>query len=395
MKRLFKKAITTIASFMFLCLGISSNSYSVDNHIEELTTGTGTSKEMEFNTKLSDYITGSASIVYPDPCHDPAASADINDWTPDNYRFKSPLSLNNFYVEVGEDNFTGGAGFKVFQEREGLVSALNDIEYQFFPVDATNPLRMKGISVPGLWGKYYFNPDTYIKLVGYDTQWSKISPEAVPDLKRMKLGNPKGDQGYGLFTTLGTKFDDTDIEVGFTRGWGSWPSEKREPESKFSPNPYRVSAVFIKAYRNFDSWRLGSTALVKDADEKAGSVYNMLFSVDKTLSLWGTPVSVGGSYFYVQSFEQSRHLRTSPWEDLGNSFSVRAAIEDPKRQIRHGLEGIINHEEKGFYFMGLTERQVTKPIKIGSQMNFFYDGQKYISNEYDRIRVSGYVTYSF
>jgi hypothetical protein len=374
---------------------MSSSSLSYDNHVAEFSAYTGITKEMDFNTKLSDYITGSATIVYPGHLDDPASPKSINDWTPDNYRFKSALSLNKFFLEIGEDNFTGGAGFKVFQEREGLVSALNDIEYQFFPVDATNPLRMKGISVPGLWGKYHFHHDTYLKVVGYNSQWSKISPDVVPDLKHMKLRNPTGDQGYGLFTTLGTKFDDTDFEVGFTRGWGSWPSKEREPETKFSPNPYRVSAVFIKAVKNFDSWKLGSTALVKDANEKAGSVYNMLFSVDKNLSLWGTPVSVGGSYFYVQSFEQSRHLRTSPWEDLGNSFSVRAAIEDQTRKIHYGLEGIINHEEKGFYFMGLTEMQISDPLKLGSQMNFFSDGEKYISNEYDWISVSGYVSYTF
>lgn len=298
-------------------------------------------------------------------------------------------------MEYGKENFTGGVGFKTFQEREGLVSALQDIEYQFFPVDATNPLRMKRIGVPGLWGKYNFNPGTYLKVVGYDSLWSKISPEAVPDLKNMKLGNPTGDQGHSLFTTFGTNVYDTAIEVGFTRGWGSWPSEKNEATAEFSPNPYKVSAGFVKIRKHFNSWTLGSTALVKDANEKAGSVYNMLFSIDRDLSLWGKPVSIGGSYFYVQSFERSKHIRTSPWEDLGNSFSVRAAVEDHNQQVRYGLEGVINHEEQGFYFMGITEKWIWNPVKLTSQMDFFYDKQKYISDEYDWIRIAGHFTYVY
>ena len=395
MKALFHQAIVIVASILILCLGISSVCLSMDDHIGELGIYTGIVKETEFKTKLSDYLSHSASIVDLGHSYHNESSTDINDWTAGNYTFRAPVSLNNFYMEVGKDKFIGGAGFKTFQKREGLVSALQDIEYQFFPVDATSPLRMKSISVPGIWGKYNFSPDTYVSIAGYDTQWSKISPSNVPDLKKMKLRNPSGDQGYGIFSTFGTKFDNTDVEFGFTKGWGSWPSEERELSPKFAPNPYRISAFFIKARQHLNSWTLGSTALVKDANEKAGTVYNMLFSVDKNLSLWGTPVSVGGSYFYVQSFYQSEHLRTSPWEDLGNSFSVRAAIEDESRQIHHRLEGVINHEEKGFYFTGMTEKQLTDPLKIGSQLNFCYDGQKYVSNEYDWIKVSGYLTYAF
>ena len=109
--------------------------------------------EIYFNTKLTNYVTGTATIVTSDNSYDAESSDDINDWTGRNYTLRSPVSLNNFYVEYGKENFTGGVGFKTFQEREGLVSALQDIEYQFFPVDATNPLRMKRIGVPGLWGK--------------------------------------------------------------------------------------------------------------------------------------------------------------------------------------------------------------------------------------------------
>ncbi len=393
MKKLMKKAIVSFASFMVLFLGVSSECLSIKDHDGLLEKISGITREMSFNAKLSDNVTGKATIVDFGHSFEQGSSANINDWDADNYTSKSPVSVNNFYVEFGKESFSGGAGFKTFQEDEGLVSALHDIEYQFFPVDATSPLRMKSMSVPSIWGKYNFSPDTYLRVVGFDSQWSKVSPDAVPDLKRMKLDNPTGEQGYGLYTTVGTRFESTDIEAGFTRGWSSWPSKEREASAEFSPNPYRVLAGFVKINQHIDGWTLGSTALVKDANEKAGCVYNMLFSIDKHLSLRGRPVSVGGSYFYVNSFIQSDHLRTSPWEDLGNSFSLRAAIEDPKQQIRHRFEGIINHEEKGFYFMGMTEKRVSDLIKLGSQINFYYDRNKYIADGYDSIRISGYLTF--
>jgi hypothetical protein len=395
MKELYKKAITMIASFMVLALGVTPNCLSMEDHIGEFGKDAGLTSEIYFKTKFSDYVTGTATIVNLDYSYDAESSTDFNDWSADNYTFKSPVSLNNFYVEFGKENFSGGAGIKTFPEREGLVSALQDIEYQFFPVDATSPLRMKRIGVPGLWGKYYFTPDTYVKLVGYESHWSKISPDAVPDLEHMKMDNPTGDQGYSFFTSFGTTVDDTAIEVGFTRGWGSWPSEKIETTSEFSPNPYKLSAAYVKVRKHFDSWELGSTALVKDANENAGKIYNMVFSVDKKLSLWGKPVSIGASYFYVQSFEHSSHFRTSPWEDLGNSFSFRATIEDKDQQVRHGFEGVVNHEEHGYYLMGITEKWVSNSVKLRSQMDFIYDRQKYVSDEYDSIRIAGFVTFTF
>ena len=211
----------------------------------------------------------------------------------------------------------------------------------------------------------------------------------------MKLDSPSGELGYSLFTAFGTIVYDTAIEVGFTRAWGSWPSEEKEPTSEFSPNPYKLSAAFVKFRKHLDSWTLGSTALVKDANENAGSIYNMLFSVDKKFSLLGKAASLGVSYFYVQSFEQSRHLRTSPWDDLGNSFSFRAIIEDENQQVRHGFEGVVNHEEMGFYLMGVTEKRISDLVKLRTQIDFIYDKQKYISEEYDSIRIGGYVAYTF
>jgi len=395
MKELFKTAFVMIASFMVLGLGGTANCLSLKDHIREFRKDVGLTSEMNFNTKFSDYVTGTATVVNLDQYREAESSTDINDWTSDNYTFKSPVSLNNFYVEFWKENFSGGVGFKTFPEREGLVNALQDIEYQFFPVDATNPLRMKRIGVPGAWGKYYFSPDTYVKLVGYETLWSKISPEAVPDLKHMELDDPTGEQGYSFFTSFGTRVDDTAIEVGFTRGWGSWPSKEKESTSEFSPNPYKFSATYVKVRYHFDSWALGSTALVKNANENAGSIYNMLFSVDKELSLWGKPVSIGASYFYVQSFKQSRHLRTSPWDDIGNSYSFRATIEDKDQQVRHGLEGVVNPEELGFYLMGITEKRISDSVRVRTQMDFIYDRQKYVSDEYDSIRIAGYVMYRF
>ena len=395
MKEFLKIVILTITYFMVLCLGVSSECLSIEDHIGQFGKNSGIAREMSFNAKLSDHVTGKATIVDFGHSFEQDSSTNIYDWAAGNYTTKSPVSVNDFYVEFGKEKFSSGAGFKTFQEREGLVSALQDIEYQFFPVDATSPLRMKSISVPSLWGKFNFTPETYLRVVGFDSQWSKISPDAVPDLKRMRLDNPKGDQGYGLYSTIGTSFENTDVETGFTRGWSSWPSEERESSAKFAPNPYKVLAGFVKVRQHINDWTLGSTALVKDANENAGCVYNMLFSIDKHLSFWGKPASVGGSYFYVNSFEQSEHLRTSPWEDLGNSFSLRAAIEDQSRQIRHNFESVINHEEKGYYFMGMTEKRISDMVKIGSQMNFYYDSQKYISEEYDSIRIAGYFAFTF
>jgi hypothetical protein len=395
MKELLKKAIVTIASFMVLSLGVTADCLSLENPAREFRKEVDLTSQMYLNTKFFDHVTGTATIVNLGHSYEDESSTDINDWTADNYTIKSPVSVNNFYVEFWKENFSGGAGFKTFPEREGLVSALQDIEYQFFPVDATNPLRMKRIGVPGVWGKYHLSPDTYVKLVGYDTLWSKISPEAVPNLKDMKLDSPTGELGYSLFSAFGTIVYDTAIEVGFTRGWGSWPSEEKEPTSEFSPNPYKLSAAFVKFRKHLDSWTLGSTALVKDANENAGSIYNMLFSVDKKFSLLGKAASLGASYFYVQSFEQSRHLRTSPWDDLGNSFSFRAIIEDKDQQVRHGFEGVVNHEEMGFYLMGATEKRISDLVKVRTQIDFIYDKQKYISEEHDSIRIGGYVAYTF
>ena len=395
MKEFLKIVILNIAYFMVLCLGVSSECLSLEDHLGQFGKNSGIAREMLFNAKLSDHVTGKATIVDFGHSFAQDTSTNIYDWSTANYTVKSPVSVNDFYVEFGKEGLSGGAGLKTFQEREGLVSALQDIEYQFFPVDATNPLRMKNMSVPSLWAKYNFTPETYLRVVGFDSQWSKISPDVVPDLKRMSLDNPNGDQGYGLYSTFGTRFENTDFEAGFTRGWSSWPSEERESSAKFAPDPYRVLAGFVKVRRHIKDWTLGSTALVKDANEKAGCVYNMLFSIDKHLSLWGKPASFGGSYFYVNSFEQSEHLRTSPWEDLGNSFSLKAAVEDPSRQLHHKFEGVINHEEKGFYFMGMTEKRISEMVKIRSQMDFYYDSQKYISDEHDSIRIAGYFAFSF
>ena len=157
MKESVKKTITLIASFMIFGLGVAENSLSMENSFEAFGKDVGLTSEMYFNTKFSDNVTAKATIVNLLDSYNAESSVDFNDWSADNYTFKSPVSLNDFYVEYGKENFSGGAGFKTFPEREGLLSALQDIEYQFFPVDATNPLRMKRMGVPGLWGKFFFS----------------------------------------------------------------------------------------------------------------------------------------------------------------------------------------------------------------------------------------------
>lgn len=395
MREFFKKTILMIASFMFLGIGLTANCLAMENNNGGFDKDVYFTSEIYFSSKFSENITGTASIKKLRNLFEPEYSGEINDWTGDNYTAKSSTSLDNFYLEFSRHNVSAGAGFKTFGEREGLVSALQDIEYQFLPVDATSPLSLKSIGVPGVWGKYFFNPDTYLKFVGYETLWSKISPGAVPDLKNIKLNNPTEDQGYSIFSSFGTRIYDTAIEVGFSRGWGSWPSKQREAKSQFSPNPYKLSAAYFKVRKHFGSWALGGTSLVKDNEENAGSVYNMIFSVDKKLSLWGKPVSIGASYFYVQSFEQSEHLRTSPWEDLGNSLSFKATIDDKDQHIRQGFESVLNYEEHGYYFMGYTEKRISNLVKVRTQMDFVYDKQKYISDEYDSIRITGFVSYTF
>lgn len=395
MKELFKKPIILITNFLFITLGVSSYCYSSENHIEELHEDIGLSYEIDFNTKLSKYFAGTATIVNSNNSSEAESLTDVNDWTTENYTEKSPVSLNNFYVEYLNRSFTGGAGFKTFPESDGLVSTLQDIEYQFFPVDATNPLRTRRIGVPAVWGKYYFDPNTYVNIVGYETIWSKISPDAVPDFKNMRLENPRGNPGYSVFSSFGKKFESTTIEAGFSRSWVPWPSEERETTSEFSPNPFKVSATYLKVCKKFDSFELGGTALVKDANENAGSVYNMLFSVGKEIPIGRKIASISTSYFYVQSFKQSRHLRTSPWEDLGNSFSFRATIEEKDKHVLYGVEGVVNHEEHGYYLMGISEKKISNSVKVRSQMDFVYDKQKYISNDYDSIQISGYVSYQF
>ena len=86
---------------------------------------------------------------------------------------------------------------------------------------------------------------------------------------------------------------------------------------------------------------------------------------------------------------------TSPWEDLGNSFGFGASIEDTDQDVRHGFEGVVNPEEHGYYLMGVTEKRLSDLVKVSTQMDFFYDGQKYISDEYDSVRIAGHFTFSF
>jgi hypothetical protein len=384
-----------IASFMAFIQGEAAYCDSLENSIKDSRRYNWLHSEMYFNMKISDYVTGKATVANLGHSYEAESSHEYNDWTSANYTNRPSISLNDFYVEADKGNFSGGAGIRTFPERDGLVNALQDIEYQFFPVDAIDPLKMRWIGVPGVWGKLNFSPDTYFQFVWYETYWSRISPETVPELKHRKFEDPTGDTGYSVFTSFGTKVDDLSVEVGFTRGWGSWPSEEREAVFNFSPNPYKFSAVYFKFRESFDTWSLTGTALVKHCEENAGSIWNMVASIDKELSLRGNPVHIGTSFFFVNSFVQSEHIRTSPWEDLGNSVSFWAYIDDKQQKRRFGIEHVLNPEEYGVYVTGFFEKWVSDFFKIKAQMDFIYDKQKHISEQHDSVRITAFSAITF
>ena len=163
---------------------------------------------MYFDRKISSFITGKATIANLGNSYEKESSNDKNDWTYANYTNRPSISLKNLYVEAGRDNFSGGAGIRALPKREGLVNALKDIEYQFFPVDARDPLKMRWIGIPGVWGKVNFSKDSYCKIMWYESHWSKISPQAVPELKHRNFESPTGDKGYSLFSSFGSRIDD-------------------------------------------------------------------------------------------------------------------------------------------------------------------------------------------
>jgi hypothetical protein len=111
--------------------------------------------------------------------------------------------------------------------------------------------------------------------------------------------------------------------------------------------------------------------------------------------LWGDPVSIGASIFIVDSFVQSRHLRTSPWEDLGNSVSFWAYIDDKKQKSRYGIEHVLNPEEYGVYVTGFFEKWISDIFQIKTQMDFIYDKQKHVSEQHDSIRITAYSVITF
>ncbi len=93
MKELFKKALVMITSFMVLGLGVTANSHALEDHIGEFRKDVGLTSEMYFNTKFSDYVTGTATIVNLGHSYEAESFTDINDWTADNYTIKSPVSI--------------------------------------------------------------------------------------------------------------------------------------------------------------------------------------------------------------------------------------------------------------------------------------------------------------
>jgi hypothetical protein len=239
MEHVMKIAIVMIASFMAFIPGEAAHCESLENYDKDYRNYLWFQSQMHLNTRISGYLTGKATISNLGHSYESESTIKINDWTSANYTDRPSISLNNFYVEAEKDHFSGGAGIRTFPERDGLVNALRDIEYQFFPVDARDPLKMRWIGVPGVWGKLNISPNSYFQVMWYETHWSRISPQIVPELKHKKFDNPTGDKGFSLFTSFGAKFDDLSVEVGFTRGWGSWPSEKMETITNFSPDPYK------------------------------------------------------------------------------------------------------------------------------------------------------------
>jgi hypothetical protein len=163
MKDFLKKVIVMIASFMAFILGEAAYCESLEDSIKDSRKYNWLHSEMYFNTKISDYVTGKATVVNLGHSYEAESCIYTNDWTSDNYTNRPTISLNDFYVETEKDNFSGGAGIRTFPERDGLVNALQDIEYQFFPVDARDPLKMRRIGVPGIWGKLNFGTITQKK----------------------------------------------------------------------------------------------------------------------------------------------------------------------------------------------------------------------------------------
>jgi hypothetical protein len=395
MELVMKIAIVMLASFMAFIPGEAAHCESLDNYDKDYRSYLWLHSQMHLNTKISDYLTGKATISNLGHSYEAEPTTKINDWTSANYTNRPSISLNNFYVEAEKDRFSGGAGIRTFPERDGLVNALRDIEYQFFPTDARDPLKMRWIGVPGVWGRLNFSPNSYLRVMWYETHWSRISPETVPELKHKNFDNPTGNKGFSLFTSYGTEFNDLSVEVGFTRGWGSWPSEERETEANFSPDPYKFSAAYFKFRESFDTWSLTGTAMVKHCEEDAGSIWNAAISFDKELPIRGNPVHIGTSFFIVDSFVQSAHIRTSPWEDLGNSLSFWAYIDDKQQKSRYGIENVLNPEEYGVYVTGFLEKWVSDIFKIKTQMDFIYDKQKHISEQHDSVRITAFGTITF
>ena len=81
MRELLKKTIVMIASFMVLGLAFTANCLSLENHIGEFRKDVGLTSEMYFNTKFSEYVTGTATIVNSGHSYEAESSSDINDWT--------------------------------------------------------------------------------------------------------------------------------------------------------------------------------------------------------------------------------------------------------------------------------------------------------------------------
>jgi hypothetical protein len=395
MENVMKIAIAMLVSLMAFTTGEAAHCNLLENGNRHYQYYMWPHSQIHLDTQFNEHVRGKATLSNLGQTYKTEHTFDINDWTNANYTKRPSLALDDFHVETKNESLSGGVGIKTFPERSGLVYALQDIEYQFFPVDARDPLNIRWIGVPGVWSKVNFSRDTHLQMVWYETHWSKISPDTVPELKHIKFADPKGDRGYSLFTSFGRRVDDLSFEVGFTRGWGSWPSEERDKVSDFSPNPYQFSAAFFKIREDYKTWGYSGTALVKHSEENAGSIWNVVAAVDKRLSMHQKTMNLGTSIFIVDSFVQSEHIRTSPWEDLGNSISFWAHVHDTQKKSRYGAENVLNPEEYGLYVTGFFEKWVSDIFKLKTQMDFVFDRQKHVSEQHDSVRISAFGTITF
>ena len=133
-----------IASFMAFILGEAAYCESLENRIKDSQKYIWLHSKMYLNTKISDYVTGKATVVNSGHSYEAESFIDTNDWAGANYTNRPSISLNDFYVETEKDNFSGGAGIRTFPERDGLVNALQDMKKRIHSDDVRSLISLTG-----------------------------------------------------------------------------------------------------------------------------------------------------------------------------------------------------------------------------------------------------------